>query len=281
MPRALRSARRKPEVRQGQAEAHLQEHDLHVTVVDFDIRQEISRPFTVFLVRATFGSRHWMVEKRIEDFYELDDSLRRNLSKESQAHLPHLLSRLVNAFSKSKESGRVEELDTYLKLLSLMIAQARDKCQDSQMASTELMHMVHNVYRFVNFAENCGHIETLEDELLVANPSSMIDHQPKGYDEDERQLLAAANLEFQKLSEELNDTLSGGQVASEVKKTLGQQVAVDPIGLKIVMKERTLSDLRERISVGKCQVEEAVNGSEALDRSRYNILVERYCKSVA
>ena len=157
----------------------MQEHDLHVTVVDFDIRQEISRPFTVFLVRATFGSRHWMVEKRIEDFYELDDSLRRNLSKESQAHLPHLLSRLVNAFSKSKESGRVEELDTYLKLLSLMIAQARDKCQDSQMASTELMHMVHNVYRFVNFAENCGHIETLEDELLVANPSSMIDHQPK------------------------------------------------------------------------------------------------------
>eukprot|EP00960_Hanusia_phi_P000763 21130-Hanusia_phi.AAC.3 len=205
-------------------EIKVDEHDLHLTVVDFDIRQEISRPFTVFLVRATFGSKHWMIEKRIEDFYELDDALRRNLSKESQAHLPHLLSRLVNAFSKSKESGRIEELDTYVKLLCIRVASAREKSQDSQIASTELMHMVHKLYRFVNFVENCGHIETLDDELLVSNASSMAHFQSQGCDEDERQLVAAANLEFQKLSEELGDTLSGGQVASEVKKTLGQQV---------------------------------------------------------
>ena len=141
-------------------------------MVGTDIRED-SRRYTVFVLEARLGERVWTVEKRFQDFCRFDAQLRRELAATRQMvdGVVPPLPRRVPAIAIDN-ALRAQQLDLYCKTLCVHVAAAqavrahgmtrgrhvindsRSNCEEVEQAV--LMVLVHNLYAFVDFKQQCG-----------------------------------------------------------------------------------------------------------------------------
>ena len=278
---------------------------LELGVVGTDIRED-SRRYTVFVLEARLGERVWTVEKRFQDFCRFDAQLRRELAATRQMvdGVVPPLPRRVPAIAIDN-ALRAQQLDLYCKTLCVHVAAAqavrahgmtrgrhvindgRSNCEEVEQAV--LMVLVHNLYGFVDFKQQCGvsspgschgmaqerhaavdppgvvgsldrqtldithdlpHSSTYQDEMRAREA----DAPPQNIDEGEYELLMAAEAELRKLIERLSDAEHCIQAHADTKRSLGAQV---------VDAQAKILALRARTNLGAQQLAEAQHGSGA------------------
>ena len=276
---------------------------LELGVVGTDIRED-SRRYTVFVLEARLGERVWTVEKRFQDFHDFDAQLRRELAATRRMvdGVVPPLPRRVPAIAIDN-ALRAQQLDLYCKTLCVHVAAAqavrahgmtrgsqvindgRSNCEETEQAV--LMVLVHNLYAFVDFKQQCGvgspgpchgmaqeravdtscvvgslnrqtlditpdlpHSSAHQDEMRAREA----DAPPQNIDEGEYELLMATEAELRKLIERLSDAEHRIQAHADTKRSLGAQV-VDAQAKILVLSART--------NLGAQQLAEAQHGSGA------------------
>jgi len=134
---------------------------LNVRVMEAINRADVSgNSFVAFLLRCRFGEQEWTLEKRFSNFCALHEQLVAMLGRDFAAQLPALPPKLANILGPGacEVQERRHRLDAYMQELCRMAAsgphQGTDACAGDDAAHKSVLHILHELYRFVEFVEH-------------------------------------------------------------------------------------------------------------------------------
>jgi hypothetical protein len=123
---------------------------LNVRVMEAVDRADVGgNSFVAFVLRCRFGEQEWTLEKRVA-----------MLGRDLAARLPSLPPKLANILAPGAREvqERRHRLDAYMQELCRMAAsgphQGTDACAGDDAAHKSVLHILHELYRFVEFVEH-------------------------------------------------------------------------------------------------------------------------------
>jgi len=206
---------------------------LELNVIGVDIRQDLGRPYSAFLIQAKYGSKRWTVEKRFSEFYAFDQKLRKTLAKAN--FLPPPLKRTFLQPGPQEIENRKNQLNDYLHTLSVFIASHAQTSQfvlqqAEEQSEQAHWHAVHDIYDFVRFVECSASVERISTvQYIVERNEDSDDDQLAAATAADLPLLQEIKADTRRLQEELADLSLRAEAETNVKRG-------------IACRTRTLSD---------------------------------------
>jgi len=183
--------------------------------------------FVAFVLRCRFGEQEWGLEKRFSKFHALHEQLVALLGRDLAARLPALRPRLANILGPGAREvqERRHRLDAYMQELCRMAAsgplQGTDACAGDDAAYKSALHVLHELYRFVEFV---GHVVPGKGDRALNEDEDNSDNEGENQSTFQSPALVLALKQMKRVSEQLADKQLACESARGLKLHLGQQL---------------------------------------------------------
>ena len=183
--------------------------------------------FVAFVLRCRFGEQEWRLEKRFRKFHALHEQLVALLGRDLAARLPALRPRLANILGPGAREvqERRHRLDAYMQELCRMAAsgplQGTDACAGDDAAYKSALHVLHELYRFVEFV---GHVVPGKGDRALNEDEDNSDNEGENQSTFQSPALVLALKQMKRVNEQLADKQLACESARGLKLHLGQQL---------------------------------------------------------